>query len=59
MSHNFTDGGSDLPFQGRSLTLKHTWKFERLDLLVPPDFLLPKGWVMSACGLIVSSVPQT
>ena len=43
MSHDFKDGGSGVPFQGRSLTLEHTWEFEHLDLLVPPDFRLPKG----------------
>ena len=59
--HNYEAGGSSGgPYRGgHTLLIDEARQFHRYSLLVPPDFRLPKNWVISWGGLAVPPLPMS
>ena len=57
--NNYEAGGSSGGTYrgGRTLLIEDVRAFHRYGLLVPPDFRLPKNWVIS-CGGIAAPLPD-
>ena len=60
MNNNETDVSSRGSYRrGRTLLIEEARQFHWYGLLVPPDFRLPKNWVISYGGLAVPPLPAS